>query len=212
MSCAEARTSPDRRHRPVPHPLGGQRRLGHPPDRSHDRPRRAQTRCRAESTRSAGWGRGLGSAPKGSKTGWRVSWKSEALARQAAALRDQLALAAYEGLRPQEVAGVMVLAGLIPDSDADALRRLADRFRADRPSGVAVLASAPGGKPVLIAAVSQDLVARGLHAGNLVKDVAKLVGGGGGGKAEMAQAGGKDASRLPEALARVPEWVRTHLR
>jgi alanyl-tRNA synthetase len=136
----------------------------------------------------------------------------EALARQAAALRDQRALAAYEGLRPQEVAGVVVVAGLIPDTEADALRRLADRFRADHPSGVAVLASAPEGKPVLIAAVSQDLVARGLHAGNLVKEVAKLVGGGGGGKAEMAQAGGKDASRLPEALAQVPEWVRTHLR
>ena len=58
-----------------------------------------------------------------------------------------------------------------------------------------VLASAPEGKPVLVAAVSQDLVDRGLHAGELVKEAARHVGGGGGGKPTLAQAGGKDASR-----------------
>ncbi|TET82573.1 MAG: hypothetical protein E3J37_07030, partial [Anaerolineales bacterium] len=55
------------------------------------------------------------------------------------------------------------------------------------------------------------LVARGLHAGELVKAVAKVVGGGGGGKPTMAQAGGRNPDKLPEALAVVPEWVKTHL-
>jgi alanyl-tRNA synthetase len=63
------------------------------------------------------------------------------------------------------------------------------------------------GKPMIIATVTQDLTSRGLHAGKLVKEVAQVVGGGGGGKPTMAQAGGKDPSRLEEALARVESLV-----
>jgi alanyl-tRNA synthetase len=135
----------------------------------------------------------------------------EQSAKEISQLRARLAASAYLALQPQEVGGVTVLAGLIPEADAETLRLLIDRFRGDHPSGVAVLASAPGDKPVIVAAVSQDLVARGLHAGELVKAVAQIVGGGGGGKPTLAQAGGKDAARLPEALSLVPEWVRSHL-
>jgi len=91
------------------------------------------------------------------------------------------------------------------------LRALVDRFRSDHPSGVAVLASSVDNRPVIVATVTQDLVARGLHAGELVKIVAEKVGGGGGGKPTLAQAGGKDSSKLPQALALVPEWVAKHL-
>ncbi|MGQ9568489.1 MAG: DHHA1 domain-containing protein, partial [Anaerolineae bacterium] len=63
------------------------------------------------------------------------------------------------------------------------------------------------GRPALVAAVTPDLVKRGLHAGELVREVAGAVGGGGGGRPTLAEAGGRDPGRLPEALARVPAWV-----
>jgi alanyl-tRNA synthetase len=64
---------------------------------------------------------------------------------------------------------------------------------------------------MLIAAVSEDLLKRGLNAGNLVKYVAAPLGGSGGGKPTLAQAGGKDAGKLPEALASVTEWIKERL-
>jgi alanyl-tRNA synthetase len=134
------------------------------------------------------------------------------LAKEVSQLRVRLAASAYRALQPQEVSGVAVLAGLIPEAEAETLRLLTDQFRTDHPSGVALLATLVGGKPVIVASVSQDLVVRGLHAGELVKAVAAIVGGGGGGKPTLAQAGGKDATRLPAALDIVPDWVRSHLR
>jgi alanyl-tRNA synthetase len=77
---------------------------------------------------------------------------------------------------------------------------------------VALLASDLDGKPVLLAAVTDDLVKRGLHAGNLVKQVAQVVGGGGGGRPTLAQAGGKDASKLTEALDQVPVYIKSNLK
>jgi alanyl-tRNA synthetase len=68
------------------------------------------------------------------------------------------------------------------------------------------------GKPFFIAAITEDLVEKGLHAGHLVKEIAKVVGGGGGGKATMAQAGGRDKSRIEEALRLVPELVAKALK
>jgi len=122
--------------------------------------------------------------------------------------------AASQALRHQtviDIQGIPVLIGEIPDSNAELLRDLADEFRAEHAGGVAVLASVVDGKPVIIAAVSKELIARGLHAGELIKPVASMVGGGGGGRPTLAQAGGKDASRLSDALADVPEWIRQHL-
>ncbi len=133
------------------------------------------------------------------------------LQRELNRLRDSLAVEHFQRLSPQAVDGVPVLAGLIPNASAESLRALVDRFRSDHPSGVAVLASAVDNRPIIVAAVTQDLVARGLHAGELVKAVAQQVGGGGGGKPTLAQAGGKDPSQLPSALALVPRWVAEHL-
>ncbi len=110
------------------------------------------------------------------------------------------------------VAEVPVLATKLPGADADTLRQMADRFRQRFPSGVAVLASVSNGNPILIATITEDLVERGLHAGDLVKMVAQPLGGGGGGRPTMAQAGGKDASKLDEALASVKAWVEEHLK
>ncbi len=68
-------------------------------------------------------------------------------------------------------------------------------------SGVVILGGAGGGKVSLAVKVSKDLVERGLHAGNIVKEAARVAGGGGGGRPDFAQAGGKDPSKLAEALA-----------
>jgi alanyl-tRNA synthetase len=135
--------------------------------------------------------------------------------RQVAGMRTEMA--AGEFARQLEsvpsVGGVPVLAAVLPEADAGTLRQMADRFRQRYPSGVVMLASVSAdGRPVLIAAVSEDLVKRGLHAGELVKFVAQPLGGGGGGRPTMAQAGGKDASKLGEALASVPAWIEQKLR
>ncbi len=133
--------------------------------------------------------------------------------KQIGDLRRELALTGF--IRQLEevpfVKDVPVLAARLPGADADILRQMADRFRQRHPSGVAVLASVFEGRPLVIAAVTEDLVKRGLHAGELVKRVAAPLGGGGGGKPTLAQAGGKDASNLDEALASVATWVEQRL-
>ena len=86
-------------------------------------------------------------------------------------------------------------------ADADALRMLAEEVLNRLKSGVVILGSGGGGKVSLAVKVSKDLVERGLHAGNIVREAAKVAGGGGGGRPDFAQAGGKDPSKLAEALA-----------
>ncbi len=103
----------------------------------------------------------------------------------------------------QTIMDVPVLTATIPNVSADALRELADEFRQKHESGVVVLATTINDKPSFIAALTPDLVKRGLKAGDLVKRVAKVVGGGGGGRPDMAQAGGKDPSKITEALDQV---------
>jgi alanyl-tRNA synthetase len=107
----------------------------------------------------------------------------------------------------QEVAGVKLLTAQVEGVDVEGLRQMADRFRDNVGSGTAVLATVNNGKPIIITVVTKDLIARGLKAGDIVREVAKVVGGGGGGRPDMAQAGGKDASKLPEALALVPNLI-----
>jgi alanyl-tRNA synthetase len=76
---------------------------------------------------------------------------------------------------------------------------------------VVVLGSAFQDRPVLIAAITDDLIKRGLQAGNLVKSIAGVIGGSGGGRPNLAQAGGKDSGRLTEALDQVIPWVKNAL-
>jgi alanyl-tRNA synthetase len=125
---------------------------------------------------------------------------------------------AQEGFKNQlenlpQVKGVPLLVVSLPDTDADTLRVLSDQFRQRYTSGVAVLASVSGdGKPVVIAAVTEDLLKRGLNAIELVKFVSSFLGGGGGGRPTLAQAGGKDGNKLAEALGHVNEWVSGKLK
>ncbi|MEX2220874.1 MAG: alanine--tRNA ligase [Candidatus Rokuibacteriota bacterium] len=106
----------------------------------------------------------------------------------------------------KQVAGVPVLTARLDGLDPDGLRSVVDTLRDRLPSGVILLGSAVDGKVSLVAAVSKDLMKR-FPAGRLVQDIAKMVGGGGGGRPDLAQAGGKDAAKLDEALDAVAGWV-----
>jgi alanyl-tRNA synthetase len=134
--------------------------------------------------------------------------------KQIASIRQELA--AVEFVRQldnvPQVSGVPVLALSLANADADTLRQMADRFRQRYPSGVVVLGSVVEGRVVLIAAVTDDLIKRGLHAGELVKAAAERVGGSGGGKPTLAQAGGKDPSKLSEALDQVVPFVQSKIK
>lgn len=100
----------------------------------------------------------------------------------------------------KDVKGVAVLAQKVNADSMDALRNLGDQMR-DKVGGVVVLAAAIGDKVSILTMATKDAVAKGVHAGNVVKAVAKLCGGGGGGRPDMAQAGAKDASKIDEALS-----------
>jgi len=132
----------------------------------------------------------------------------------AASLRNELAVRSFEEQleNTQVVAGVPVLALKLPGVDAQVLREMCDRFRHRFPSSVAALGTVEAeGRPLVVASISEDLVKRGLDAGELVKFLASYLGGGGGGRPTLAQAGGKDASRLDEALDKVPGWIAEKL-
>jgi alanyl-tRNA synthetase len=103
----------------------------------------------------------------------------------------------------EQVGGVTVLATRVPALTMPILREMGDILRDRLGSAVVVLATVHNGKPSFLAMVTPDLVARGINAGNIINHVARITGGGGGGKATMAQAGGKDASKVDEALGLV---------
>lgn len=107
--------------------------------------------------------------------------------------------------------GLAVLAQQVEANDVDALRQMTDWFRDKLGSSVVVLGSVINEKPMLVAAATDDAIEKGIHAGNLVRDAAKIVGGGGGGRPNMAQAGGRHADKLPEALGQVAGWVEEKL-
>ena len=102
-----------------------------------------------------------------------------------------------------EIKGVKVLASSLADVDMNGLRDLGDQLKEKLGEGVVVLIADNGGKVNLMATATKGALDKGVHAGNLIKAVAACVGGGGGGRPQMAQAGGKDASKIPEALQKV---------
>jgi alanyl-tRNA synthetase len=120
------------------------------------------------------------------------SLKRKAAGSQAQGLLDDI----------REVKGVRVIAAKVDNADRDALRQMVDSLRQKLGSGVVVLASAEDGKVALITAVTKDLIPR-LHAGKIVQELAKMVGGSGGGRPDLAEAGGKDTSAIESTLGNV---------
>ena len=130
------------------------------------------------------------------------------LERQLAELEGKLARSRADDLvaSARQVNGVAVIAARVDGLDGEGLRAVADRLRERLGSGVVVVGSAQGDKVNLVAAVTKDLTKR-FQAGKIVQEVAKVVGGGGGGRPDLAQAGGKDAAKLDEALGLVHDLV-----
>jgi alanyl-tRNA synthetase len=129
--------------------------------------------------------------------------------KRALSLEKELSRKVMESLVEQtdKVDGVTVLVAKVRSLSMPILREMGDMLRDRLGSAILVLATAYSGKPNFLAMVTPDLVAKGFHAGNIVKQVAKVTGGGGGGKASMAQAGGRDIARIDEALNSVKNIV-----
>ncbi|WP_136066108.1 alanine--tRNA ligase [Modicisalibacter radicis] len=138
--------------------------------------------------------------------------RNRTLEKELERLKAKLASAASSDMlaEAREVAGVRVLAKQVEGVSGKELRGLMDQLKNKLGSGVLVLGAADGGKVSLIAGVTDDLTGR-VRAGELVNHVAAQVGGKGGGRADMAQAGGNDAAALPQALASVPDWLAGQL-
>lgn len=109
----------------------------------------------------------------------------------------------------KEINGVKVLSAKVQDVDMNNLRNMADDLKQKLGSAILVLGSVNDDKVNIITAVTKDLVEKGYHAGKIIKEVATRCGGGGGGRPDMAQAGGKDPNKLDDALAFVEEYVKS---
>ena len=130
------------------------------------------------------------------------------LEKELSRLKSKLASAQGDDLvdRAIDVKGIKVLAAALDGADAKALRETLDKLKDKLKSAAIVLAASDGGKVSLIAGVTGDLTAN-IKAGELVNHVAQQVGGKGGGRPDMAQAGGTQPENLPQALASVRAWV-----
>ncbi len=151
-----------------------------------------------------------------SNLGRRLNVASDAVEGRVVALIDELAAERKKAAQAERqsslgevdrvlgeaetVNGVALVVGKLDAPSADALREVADWVRDRSPSAVIVLGAVAGDRPMLLAAMTPDVVAAGGHAGNLIKRIAAVVGGGGGGRPDLAQAGGKDAGKIGEAL------------
>ena len=130
--------------------------------------------------------------------------------RRADRLERDAARREAEGLlgQVQDVDGAQVVAARVDAPNVEAMREMGDFLKAKLGSAFVVLASVINDRPMFVAMATPDLTAKGVHAGNIVKRVAKVAGGGGGGSPEMAQAGGKDKSKVSAALEEVAKLVR----
>ncbi|GIN87065.1 alanine--tRNA ligase [Heyndrickxia sporothermodurans] len=111
--------------------------------------------------------------------------------------------------RVQVIDGINVLASKVQGVDMNNLRNMVDDLKQKIESGIVVIGSVQDDKVNIIAGVTKDLIDKGYHAGKLVKEVASRCGGGGGGRPDMAQAGGKDPDKLDSAIDFVYEWVKS---
>jgi alanyl-tRNA synthetase len=145
----------------------------------------------------------------------KLQMEAKRLAREIELLKMKVALGGTNATgaptdEPIDVAGVKLVTKRVSGLEKGALRGISDSLRDRLGSGIVVLASENDGKVGLVVSVSKDLTAK-IQAGRIVKELAPIVGGGGGGRPDFAEAGGKDPSRIGELLSKAPEVVRTLL-
>jgi alanyl-tRNA synthetase len=147
----------------------------------------------------------------------RLQAEAKRLGREVEQLKMKIALGAGAGSTTrdaggdvQEIAGVKLVARRVEGLEKSALRGLADSLRDRLGSGVVVLASDNDGKVALVVAVTKDLTTR-VHAGRLVKELAPLIGGSGGGRPDFAEAGGKDPAGIENLLVRARDVVKSQV-
>jgi alanyl-tRNA synthetase len=136
--------------------------------------------------------------------------KEKSLENQLAQLKNKAAQAEADTLEARDIKGVKVLAAQVNGFDRQQLRTLVDSLRNKWKSAVVVLATVEDGNVAIVSGVTKDLTSK-VHAGKLAGTVAQAVGGKGGGRPDMAEAGGKDAAALPAALAQVYTSVEAML-
>ena len=140
--------------------------------------------------------------------------ENKALHGEVERLKSKMAQEAAGDVMDQvtEIKGVKLLAAQLDGIDMNGLRDLGDQFKAKLGDGVVVLASANDGKVSLMVTATDSAMKQGAHAGNLVKAIAGCVGGGGGGRPNMAQAGGKNPAGIPDALAKASEVLESQIK
>jgi alanyl-tRNA synthetase len=128
-------------------------------------------------------------------------------------LKNRLAMSKIDDIikDAHNIDGINIVAKRIDGMDMNSLRQLGDKIRDKLETAVVVLGSKNEEKVVFVAMATKDVITRGVHAGNIIREVAKLTGGGGGGRPDMAQAGGKDPNKIDEALSKVKELVINQL-
>jgi alanyl-tRNA synthetase len=133
--------------------------------------------------------------------------------KEIARLQERVARREFESLldNVQSVGGASLLSARVSAPSVEVLREMTDWFRDRMGSGVVALGTVLGDRPALVVAVTPDLVDRGVDASKLIRGMAQLVGGGGGGKPTLAQAGGRDPARLDDALGQAPRMLEEML-
>ncbi len=128
--------------------------------------------------------------------------------------KDKLAKGAADNLCDKiiNIKGMQLLAAHIPDQDMNGLRTMGDQLKQNLGADVVVLATSKGEKVNLVVMAANDAVEKGAHAGNLIRDIAKIVGGGGGGRPTIAQAGGKNPDKIDEAIQQVPKLLEAQIK
>lgn len=136
------------------------------------------------------------------------------LEHELASLKSKLAHGEVDTLLSgsQEINGVRVVIGEVSINDIDGLRTIADMVRDRLQCGVVTLGSIHADKVNFVAMATKEAVARGVHAGNIVKDVSKITGGGGGGRPDMAQAGGRQPEKITDALQFALEVIKNQIK
>ncbi len=145
--------------------------------------------------------------------------KVESLLKQIRALEKEINLSRKKEMRKEVekllkeakiVNDIKIISSQFKEATSEELRSMVDVLGKKVNKGVIVLGSDVGEKAFLVARVTENLIKEGFHAGNIIKEVAGIVGGSGGGRPDYAQAGGKNTARLSDALLKVPQIVVSH--